>query len=609
MKRPKEHVIENISSIILRNKLPESWILRDIEPDYGLDKTLEIVEGEVVTGKEILIQLKGTRTPNFHHDYLSFSLNVSNLLYYMERDTPILLIVVDINTEDCYWVFLQKYVFQVLNIEKPNWDKQKTITLRIPRCQKVSNKIDEIIEIAKGGTAYIIINKINQIPSKYLTNWITDTDAIKAKLKVSTDLLEKAFQLKFEISYHHEKEGDKEKSIEVLYEIYQSGKGAANKLSAVKAGLMIAYQMNPYTQNEELWKWLNEIMGLVEEVDNNSLNLLWRGSMIETIYLKLVQDYNALTRLAMVSSQTPSGLMTPYLVLEIQDKVAKLYDLEMDFIDCLNKAYLDEEYFVYLDFIKRFSKMHWLWVYNNSLKGNPEIIFKQLGDIEQMLLFAKELSIIISEDSKFMILMDLIYLYHSMELFKKRDSVLKEAKELAEELKHKGYIQDIDSAKDSFEHLKTIPFLLNFDELKGSTIEPTFEQEEELIKSLLKDGGIDVEKGTDEYANMARIGLKDRNPERILKYCEYLYTEVVTYGPVWEPFGLPETGLKILYCEKKGSKMGPSLDELLFHFKQDYCKDCKDRKQRPSEWKWTREWHREREIPEGMKRILDNYRK
>jgi len=60
MKRPTEHVIESISERILLEKLPPQWILRNIEPDYGLDKTLEIVKGDEVTGKEILIQLKGT---------------------------------------------------------------------------------------------------------------------------------------------------------------------------------------------------------------------------------------------------------------------------------------------------------------------------------------------------------------------------------------------------------------------------------------------------------------------------------------------------------------------------------------------------------------------
>lgn len=86
-----------------------------------------------------------------------------------------------------------------------------------------------------------------------------------------------------------------------------------------------------------------------------------------------------------------------------------------------------------------------------------------------------------------------------------------------------------------------------------------------------------------------------------------MFTEIVNYGPIWDPVGLPETGLKILYCEKKGSIMAHSLDQLLEMFKKDNCKGCEHHKPRPEEWKWTREWHRGRDHPEGMKKTIENW--
>lgn len=607
MKRPQEHVKEDISRKILESKLPDRWILRDIEPDYGLDKSLEIVEGEDVTGKEILIQLKGTEKPDLHEKYVSFSLDTKNLRYYLERDTPVVLIVVDINTDSCYWVFVQKYAFEILNIKKPDWRTQESVTIRIPLNQKVSEQLNLISETAKGGTAYIFANKINQIPSKYLANWKTNVEAIVAKSRVSKDFLQKAFQLNLETSYHWDKEGNREKSIEVLQEIYQSALGAKDKFSAVKAGLIIAYQLDAYVQNEELWNWLNEIRELVEDVNENSFNILWHGSIIETVYYKLIQRYNSLQRMTIVSSQSPDSLMAPFLFEGMLEVVDQLYHLETDFVHYLNVAYEDGEYFLYVDFIERLAKMHWVWVLNNSLKGNPDSVFKQLEDIERMYLFSIELSNVVSEDIEFNILIDLAYLYNSMERFEERDSRIEEAITLAEKLEHKGYMQGIENARKSFETSLTIPYLLAYDDEKEAPVKPTFEQEEELIKTLLKDGGIDVEKGTDRLAEMARIGLKDRNPERVLKHCEHLYTKIVTYGPIWEPVGLPETGLKILYCEKKGSVMNPSLDNLLEAFKSGYCKDCKHHEPRPNDWKWTREWQSEREIPEGMKKTIETF--
>lgn len=81
----------------------------------------------------------------------------------------------------------------------------------------------------------------------------------------------------------------------------------------------------------------------------------------------------------------------------------------------------------------------------------------------------------------------------------------------------------------------------------------------------------------------------------------------MNYGPIWDMVALPETGMKILYCEKKGSIMGYSLDELLELFKGSNCKTCKYHSPRSDDWKWTRKWHRERRKPEGMIKTIENF--
>jgi hypothetical protein len=128
-----------------------------------------------------------------------------------------------------------------------------------------------------------------------------------------------------------------------------------------------------------------------------------------------------------------------------------------------------------------------------------------------------------------------------------------------------------------------------------------------MLKDLLKVGGIDIT-SDDELAQLARIGLKDRNPERILKFCKNLLTEIVSYGPIWDMVALPSTGTKILYCEKREVAIfGMQLDILLESMKQKNCANCRDQCSRPSSWKWTHEWHRERKKPEKMILIMQNY--
>ena len=109
-------------------------------------------------------------------------------------------------------------------------------------------------------------------------------------------------------------------------------------------------------------------------------------------------------------------------------------------------------------------------------------------------------------------------------------------------------------------------------------------------------------------AQLAKIGIRDRNPERVLKYCESLYTEIINYGPIWDSVALPSTGTKILFCDKKGRAIvGRELDRLLEEMHREFCKECTDHKPRPADWKWTHKWHRERGQPDLMKKYIENY--
>lgn len=61
MKRTEPHVQEEKSKRALRNKLPIEWIIREYNPDYGLDMELTIVENELVTNKVLWLQIKASK--------------------------------------------------------------------------------------------------------------------------------------------------------------------------------------------------------------------------------------------------------------------------------------------------------------------------------------------------------------------------------------------------------------------------------------------------------------------------------------------------------------------------------------------------------------------
>ena len=609
MKRTKEHVIEETSLQIFSRSIPKEWINRPLVPDYALDRSIEIVENGNLTGAILHAQLKGIEHPKIIDDHnVTYSLEAKYLQYYIQKDVPVILVIVDVLKEQCYWVFLQRYVYEILDIDKPSWTTQKTITIHVPLKNEVPKTISRLIEIAKGGPTYLITKKIDRIPNEYLGYWQVNADAIEGLLAVAEKLSKKRFHIKFDVSYRFAKEGDRDNAYKVLFDVYKTALAAGDKDSCIKSAFAMTFYMNPYYENSKIVELLNSIREITEESGNIIYDVLWRGIFLETVFAGLLRNYNHILTLHLVASQAPTqGIMAPFLVLEAQKVISKISEVMTEMATCIRTAFEEEEPMVYVDLLQRIAKMQYLWCYNNSLGGNARVTYNNLRDIRSMLVFTKNLASKFSKDFEYSLLLDLARLYGALEEGKLCDKALHEAMNLAKEIDHKGYQQEVEHVREYIKKMRTIPFLLKQGMRKSSEdmVSITDEQEEEMIKHLLRIGGFYED---DRLAELAEIGLKDRNPERILRYCEYLYTEILIYGPIWDMVALPSTGTKILYCEKKEEAIiGRELDQILDRMKKENCINCKFRSPRPNEWKWTHEWQREREQPQKVKEILENY--
>jgi len=134
MKRPRSHEIDEQAQRCFQRALPLGWIVRTHDPDYGSDFEVEIVENEEVTGLTFLVQLKGTASlRSIRHDTaVSFALETKHLVYYVDRvRRPVLLVVVDVEEEMAYWVFLQGYALSCLKGKR--WRDQATVAIHLPK--------------------------------------------------------------------------------------------------------------------------------------------------------------------------------------------------------------------------------------------------------------------------------------------------------------------------------------------------------------------------------------------------------------------------------------------------------------------------------------------
>ncbi len=67
--RSESHLIDQEAISMLRGKLPREWVVREFNPDYGIDLDVELFEKEerkiVTLGERLYIQVKGTTKANY----------------------------------------------------------------------------------------------------------------------------------------------------------------------------------------------------------------------------------------------------------------------------------------------------------------------------------------------------------------------------------------------------------------------------------------------------------------------------------------------------------------------------------------------------------------
>lgn len=128
--RHRNHSLEEKSITYLRNYLPDEWNFNSIDRDYGQDINLEISEGGVYKGLELIIQLKSSAKPNEAENYERQIFKVSTY-NYLKGNLTIVMIIKYIESED------EAYFILLKDVDEPNQD-QDTFTIYINKDQKIS---------------------------------------------------------------------------------------------------------------------------------------------------------------------------------------------------------------------------------------------------------------------------------------------------------------------------------------------------------------------------------------------------------------------------------------------------------------------------------------
>jgi hypothetical protein len=191
-KRTKSHLIDSEGTDLLKSVLPNEWVVRPYQPDYGIDFAVEIFDkqGEhfVTMGEHFFIQLKSSSNvskiskrvhPRYNIEKSPLTLdkekvkNIDVISISLERQelelarsmgpaVPLLLVVADVKNSEVYWVCLNDFVDKVILPEKPNFLNQASHTVHIPLHNQVKNTQRDLMPLrfyARRAKLYAAFNR------------------------------------------------------------------------------------------------------------------------------------------------------------------------------------------------------------------------------------------------------------------------------------------------------------------------------------------------------------------------------------------------------------------------------------------------------------------
>lgn len=138
---------------IVHYKFPkEHWEYHEITgTDHGIDCIVELIEDGEFRNKKIEGQIKGTKKPNLinNGECFSFSMELKTIKYGLGSASAFVLFYVDNTSEVVYYLPIQDYFISRPELFDKLEKEQKTMRVHIPVDNVVSEKDDDLQQIAK----------------------------------------------------------------------------------------------------------------------------------------------------------------------------------------------------------------------------------------------------------------------------------------------------------------------------------------------------------------------------------------------------------------------------------------------------------------------------
>ncbi len=543
-----------------------SWPFNPLPDDYGLDFFITVTENTLILEKyNFLVQLKGSESISYKKGHFAFTMDVKHLLSYLKNPIPVLLVIYDVITEVGYWINVQRYCRNILNIKSPKWIEQETKDLHIPLKNELTDNAlikQEIIESTNENTRLFVENM----------KWPEGYESIKDNPEEIKKVIDKSeienIKRRIQTSILYFRTNNLREMQEQFFEIYKLKR---NDVHHLQATLAIMTTSNIFTEKLSTFISLtNEGLKLSKKIGESTYELVFK------FFLHYYKSFELI-----VKNQLPNFLKRIELKKDrskIKDFIKLLWESDSIVLNDLLKEHNKSMSLILKELIK--SKLIFEYhtlnlhlvqieVYVNSILVNfieKEVFSSLLESNEEIIELHVKLSEILGVPDTNLHMILLAGGYYSSYKLEKAKEYYEQGLKIAKEKKHHYYI---DKFNYNIKHLNDPPVKpLKLDDIKIIPLSQT-------IKTLKWFKTPYLDSITDsELKKTYEIALNDLDPLEILKLCKNC---IVSYYPslYGQAEGLYSLGTKQIGCIKKKKIVESSnLHSLFILFQKEFCEDC-----------------------------------
>jgi hypothetical protein len=553
--------------------LLSDWVLNQLTNDFGLDFDVRICNSfvekkQTVTKTSFYVQLKSTTEPCVPEPY--HDLDIDDINLFANQGIPVVLIKYYEKCDQFHWVIIQPYVWDILDKEDPGWSNKSTKRIKIPHKLENLKELENQVLTAQKRIAR------HQVSDLGIGEAIHPTELEKFRNRQVEEL--KAISL--DLASQKTKSGEFDRAKQLFEEVATSPDDDSYKLNAI---LNLVFQSDS-SKIEDHPKILSLIRQGIELADKISAQN----------YLLLLKIMKYRVQLVRIVSQLSRVLYAKkYDDRDGEGTFSFFYQLNAQALDSIHKSVIKSMGESISELIKGHYRSELILALAIAIESITHQI-QTLGFIDPEKMQAEErnrapfiqsfIDLLKTEPDKDRLqngYFDLFLYFYWSGNAKLAKEYLEKAKHIAVDTNCKGYVE---KCNELLIMIDEHPNPLEIPDQKESVEDMLISEGKDATRKHLEIMGIDF-KNPDKLTKETILpALDEMDPTEYLRYCKHFRISYISTSPLGQSIALPSLGMKAIWCQFGGGRIGFSLKNMIPHFQSTICEKCKNRVERSKKW-------------------------